>query len=116
MNAVAETEAPHFPVLLQEVLTALDPIAGGVFVDGTFGAGGYTRALLERGAARYCPNMREHCHFYCDNCEGVFDVDLPAESGIVLPKGFKAERYDIAIHGRCPACAGGQKNGRNHSN
>ena len=71
---------------------------------------------LERGAARYCPNMREHCHFYCDSCDGVFDVDLHAESGIALPKGFKAERYDIAIHGRCPACASGHKNGKNHSN
>ncbi len=62
---------------------------------------------LERGAARFCPNMREHCHFYCDACESVFDVDLPPEAGIPLPRGFKAERYDIAIHGRCPACADG---------
>ncbi len=66
------------------------------------------QVTLERGAARFCPNMQEHSHFYCDACEGVFDVDLPA-TGIVLPKGFKAERYDIAIHGRCPACNGGRK-------
>jgi 16S rRNA (cytosine1402-N4)-methyltransferase len=37
----------HVPVLLQEVLEALEPRSGGVIVDGTFGAGGYTRALLE---------------------------------------------------------------------
>lgn len=43
--------APHIPVLLDEVLAALSPLAGAVFVDGTFGAGGYTRALLEAGAA-----------------------------------------------------------------
>jgi Fe2+ or Zn2+ uptake regulation protein len=61
---------------------------------------------LERGAARFCPNMREHCHFYCDACDSVFDVDLPAEPGIALPAGYRAERYDIAIHGRCAACAG----------
>ncbi len=42
--------APHIPVLLGEVLEALAPIEGGIFVDGTFGAGGYTRALLEGGA------------------------------------------------------------------
>jgi 16S rRNA (cytosine1402-N4)-methyltransferase len=36
---------PHVPVLLDEVVAALDT-AGGVAVDGTFGAGGYTRALL----------------------------------------------------------------------
>src|SRR5437762_8573005 len=60
---------------------------------------------LERGAARFCPNMTEHCHFYCDSCEQVFDVDLKGEAGISLPRGFKAEHYDIAIHGRCPACS-----------
>jgi Fe2+ or Zn2+ uptake regulation protein len=62
------------------------------------------QVTLERGAARFCPNMQEHCHFYCDSCEGVFDIGLPPEPGIGLPKGFRAERYDIAIHGRCPAC------------
>jgi len=36
------------------------------------------QVTLERGAARFCPNMQEHCHFYCDTCEGVFDIDLPA--------------------------------------
>jgi Fur family peroxide stress response transcriptional regulator len=65
---------------------------------------------LERGAARFCPNMREHCHFYCDSCDNVFDVDWPRAAGIDLPVGFQAERYDIAIHGRCPSCsaAGGR--------
>jgi 16S rRNA (cytosine1402-N4)-methyltransferase len=43
---------PHIPVLLDEVLTALAPAAGGLFVDGTFGAGGYSRALLAGGAGR----------------------------------------------------------------
>ncbi len=43
-------ESPHVPVLLDEVLTALDPLAGARVVDGTFGAGGYSLALLERGA------------------------------------------------------------------
>jgi 16S rRNA (cytosine1402-N4)-methyltransferase len=40
----------HIPVLLDEVMAALAPFEGGVFVDGTFGAGGYTRALLDAGA------------------------------------------------------------------
>jgi len=40
----------HIPVLLHEVLTALEPAAGKVILDGTFGAGGYTSAILSAGA------------------------------------------------------------------
>jgi 16S rRNA (cytosine1402-N4)-methyltransferase len=40
----------HVPVLLNEVLEWLDPQEGEVVIDGTFGAGGYSRAILERGA------------------------------------------------------------------
>jgi 16S rRNA (cytosine1402-N4)-methyltransferase len=40
----------HVPVLLHEAMDALDPREGGVYVDGTFGGGGYTRALLDRRA------------------------------------------------------------------
>jgi len=39
--------ARHVPVLLREVVAALAPQDGAVFVDGTFGAGGYSTALLE---------------------------------------------------------------------
>ncbi|PZQ47468.1 MAG: 16S rRNA (cytosine(1402)-N(4))-methyltransferase [Micavibrio aeruginosavorus] len=39
--------SPHFPVMLPEVLSVLSPKDGEVYVDGTFGAGGYTRAFLE---------------------------------------------------------------------
>jgi 16S rRNA (cytosine1402-N4)-methyltransferase len=36
----------HVPVLVAAVVDALSPRDGGLYVDGTFGAGGYTRALL----------------------------------------------------------------------
>ena len=42
--------SPHVPVLLNEVVDALQPRAGKLLVDGTFGAGGYSRALLSAGA------------------------------------------------------------------
>jgi 16S rRNA (cytosine1402-N4)-methyltransferase len=41
---------PHVPVLLDEVIAALRPAPGAVIVDATFGAGGYTRRLLDAGA------------------------------------------------------------------
>lgn len=40
----------HIPVLLKEVLAALEPSSGKVILDGTFGAGGYTSAILGAGA------------------------------------------------------------------
>ena len=42
--------APHVPVLLDEVIAALSPKEGEIHVDGTFGAGGYTKAILNTGA------------------------------------------------------------------
>ncbi|WP_339862129.1 16S rRNA (cytosine(1402)-N(4))-methyltransferase RsmH [Thalassospira alkalitolerans] len=43
----ATDNSPHKPVLLREVLEALSPKAGEIMVDGTFGAGGYSRAILD---------------------------------------------------------------------
>lgn len=47
---IAQTQ-PHIPVLLEPIIEAASPISG-VWLDGTFGAGGYTRALLDAGASR----------------------------------------------------------------
>lgn len=62
---------------------------------------------LNRGATRYCPNMREHCHFYCTECGHVFDIDMPNKANkpdLKMPKGFQARHFEIAIHGICPEC------------
>lgn len=42
----------HVPVLRSEMLSALSVRPSGTYVDGTFGAGGYSRAILEAGAGR----------------------------------------------------------------
>lgn len=64
------------------------------------------QVTLERGATRFCPNMEEHCHYYCDTCGEVFDVPFPTESAnMPRPEGFKVDHYDIAVHGICAECA-----------
>lgn len=44
--AVAGGPARHVPVLARQALELLDVCDGGIYIDGTFGAGGYTRAIL----------------------------------------------------------------------
>ena len=49
-NPAVGGPARHIPVLLAEVASALSPAPGQTIIDGTFGAGGYTKALLAAGA------------------------------------------------------------------
>jgi 16S rRNA (cytosine1402-N4)-methyltransferase len=44
---MTSADARHVPVLMREAIAALNPREGGRYLDGTFGAGGYTRALLD---------------------------------------------------------------------
>ncbi len=52
MTSAGTNQAPHVPVLVNEMIAALAVHEGETAVDGTFGAGGYTRALLGAGAGR----------------------------------------------------------------
>lgn len=47
-----QESAHHIPVLLSQVLEGLRPCDGEIYIDGTFGAGGYTRAILEAANCR----------------------------------------------------------------
>ena len=62
---------------------------------------------LDRMARRYCPNMLDHHHFYCDECGGTYDIDLLPDApqpAVPVPNGFKPNRYEITIRGSCPRC------------
>jgi len=64
---------------------------------------------LDRGQSRYCANLHEHVHFYCETCGRVIDALPAAEFDAAkfwhLPPGTTVSRLDISIHGVCPACA-----------
>lgn len=49
---MSDPDTPHVPVLLDPVVDAIRPLKGKTIIDGTFGAGGYSRAFLKAGAAR----------------------------------------------------------------
>ena len=48
MNATMSSEKiKHYPVMLNQILSIITPQHGGTFIDCTFGAGGYTKAILK---------------------------------------------------------------------
>jgi Fur family peroxide stress response transcriptional regulator len=83
----------------------------------TLVASGLVREVhLHRSAMRYCPNMQNHHHFYCDDCGGAFDIDSASDAPalrVSMPRGFKADRYEITIRGLCAKCStGSSKQGK----
>jgi len=105
--------APHTPVLLRPLLAAVAPVSGR-WLDGTFGAGGYTRGLLDAGAAQVVAVDRDPLAFemaqawageYGDKIvmqRGVFSkMDDYAQDldGIVLDLGVSSMQLDLAERG-----------------
>jgi len=67
------------------------------------------QVTLDRAPARFCPNMKEHSHFFCERCGQVTDVQAPGPDALRqlgLPEGARVTHYDLALRGLCPACAG----------
>lgn len=106
-------QAPHIPVLLRPLLAAVAPVRG-VWLDGTFGAGGYSRALLEAGAEKVIGVDRDPLAFemaapWAGNwgarlelVQGVFSrLDEYAQGldGVVLDIGVSSMQIDQAERG-----------------
>lgn len=69
-------------------------------------AGLVRQVNIERGPSRFCPNLREHAHFYDENTGQVLDVELregvDLHSIFKLPRGARVSRADISLKGRLP--------------
>ena len=80
------TQSPHAPVLLAEVLEALSPKPGDVMIDATFGAGGYTRAILATGAEVIGldrdPTVQPHADAVARDYPGKFTLIRTPFSGL----------------------------------
>ena len=91
----APVAAPHIPVLAEEVVHALAVAPGETHVDGTFGAGGYSKAILEKGAARVIAFDRDP--------EAIQEGEsLAASSGerlTLVPERFSRMRQALTARG-----------------
>jgi 16S rRNA (cytosine1402-N4)-methyltransferase len=112
----SQSDGPHVPVLMDEVLAALSPLEGKCVVDGTFGAGGYSRALLEAGATVIAidrdPSVKPFADALTAEFAGRFnfvpgtfsELDLLAAElgpvdGVVLDIGVSSMQLDQAERG-----------------
>lgn len=111
---------PHIPVLLDEVVAALDPRPGDLVVDATFGAGGYTRALLGRGATVHAfdrdpdailsgrtwpeagenpPRLVLHPRRFSEMAAALREAGIAQVDGVVMDIGVSSMQLDQAERG-----------------
>src|SRR5471032_3651760 len=109
----------HVPVLMNEVVEALALRDGGRYLDGTFGAGGYTTAMLDRAdcrviaidrdpdaiaagralAERYAPRLRLIEGRFGDMAELLSGEDVADVDGVALDLGVSSMQFDQAARG-----------------
>lgn len=114
-----QNDAPHKPVLLAEVLAAIQPKDGGIYVDGTFGAGGYSTGLLNAASCRVYGIDRDEtailaaeklrAHFgdrlavlngrFGDMADLLSDAGVDRVDGIALDIGVSSMQLDQADRG-----------------
>ena len=59
---------------------------------------------LGRAPTRYCANLLEHSHLYCESCRAISDVEIPFSGAWNLPPGFVVSQAEVSLRGLCPRC------------
>lgn len=99
-----EIRQKHIPVMLQEVLTALKPQKGEVYVDATFGNGGYTKAILETADCKVIAldrdptvkiRVNEFKNMYGDRFE--FRAGQFGDFADLVPERINGAVFDIGV-------------------
>lgn len=123
-NSPPAAKALHIPVLLEEVVAALNPQGGDIIVDATFGAGGYTRRLLDAGATVHAfdrdpnaiaaveadpaawpersttpPRLILHERRFSEMVETLSGIGVDAVDGVVMDIGVSSMQIDQAERG-----------------
>jgi Fe2+ or Zn2+ uptake regulation protein len=62
---------------------------------------------LDRAPTRYCANLEEHSHFYCESCGAISDVETPFNGTWNLPPGFFVAQAEVSLKGLCAKCSTG---------
>ncbi len=111
--------ARHIPVMLPDVLDALQPKPRETYIDGTFGAGGYTRAILETADCRvvafdrdptaiaagaalveaFAPRLTLLHRPFGEMAEAIQEIGVEAVDGVVLDIGVSSMQIDQAERG-----------------
>jgi 16S rRNA (cytosine1402-N4)-methyltransferase len=114
------TGPAHIPVLLDEVIEALQPAPGALIVDATFGAGGYSRKLLDMGATVHAfdrdpdaiaagrcwpetleqpPRLVLHARRFSEMVAGLAECGIARVDGLVMDIGVSSMQLDQAERG-----------------
>ena len=112
---MVEQKIKHIPVMLSEVLKVLNPQNGEIYVDATFGNGGYSKAILEKANCKVIaidrdPNVRmraneiknmysERFDFRIGRFGNITDILHEKINGIVFDIGVSSMQLDTAERG-----------------
>jgi Fur family transcriptional regulator, ferric uptake regulator len=101
------------PLLPQEVLARARALAPGVGLATVYRTlkllvadGAIQSITLPGDTPRYeSAKSDHHHHFQCEHCERVYDIPgCPGNLRALAPRGFRVERHEVTLYGRCSDC------------